>query len=134
MADDQVNLDNTPILVKVPSLVARGFRMVNVANKALPSCKPLEEGNISSQYYYHPCHYYYYYYYIPLFVPPLFPPQLLLSIWDSAKHLLHFIFTTQQGIAYIFIHSFINPFIHSALHSMRPEFMTPRTRAACVLY
>ena len=34
----RLNLDHTPVLVKVPALV-RGFRLVNVANKALPSCK-----------------------------------------------------------------------------------------------
>lgn len=35
-----MKLDHTPDLLKVPGLV-RGFRLVNVANKALPSCKPM---------------------------------------------------------------------------------------------
>lgn len=44
-----MKLDHIPVLVKVPGLV-RGFRLLNVANEALPSCKPLylEGGNTSS--------------------------------------------------------------------------------------
>lgn len=35
-----MKLDHTPLLVKVPGLV-RGFRLVNVANKAPPLCRPM---------------------------------------------------------------------------------------------
>lgn len=95
-----MKLDHTPDLLKVPGLV-RGFRLVNVANKALPSCKPMTRRgemlvsniiiiitNIITI--------------IIVIITYPFPSPPLLPAWylSLLSTCPHLIFTAQQGIAH----------------------------------